>query len=51
MDTGLFNVMISLGQPKTCQEIADAGKYKERYVINVFSFLVFFKDDFLTLTL
>ncbi|XP_033647182.1 uncharacterized protein LOC117306783 [Asterias rubens] len=31
-DTGLFDVMISFHQPKTCQEIADAGKYKERYV-------------------
>ena len=29
-DTGLFDVMISFHQPKTCQEIADAGKYKER---------------------
>ncbi|XP_022081394.1 uncharacterized protein LOC110974220 isoform X2 [Acanthaster planci] len=32
METGLFDVMMSLGQPKTCQEIANAGKYKERYV-------------------
>ena len=32
MDTGLFDVMIALAQPKTCQEIADAGNLKERYM-------------------
>ncbi|XP_038078783.1 uncharacterized protein LOC119746072 [Patiria miniata] len=32
IETGLFKVMIDLGEPKTCQEIADAGNYKERYV-------------------
>ncbi|XP_022097455.1 uncharacterized protein LOC110982950 [Acanthaster planci] len=32
IETGLFRVMISLGEPKTCQDIADAGGYKERYV-------------------
>ncbi|XP_038079119.1 ubiquinone/menaquinone biosynthesis C-methyltransferase UbiE-like [Patiria miniata] len=33
METGLFDVMISLGgEPKTSQEIADAGNFKERYV-------------------
>ena len=33
METGLFDVLISLeGKPKTSQEIADAGNFKERYV-------------------
>ncbi|XP_038060960.1 uncharacterized protein LOC119731772 isoform X1 [Patiria miniata] len=31
-ETGLFKLMISMETPKTCQEIADAGKFKERYV-------------------
>ena len=31
MQTGLFEVMISMeGEPKTSQEIADAGNFKER---------------------
>ncbi len=31
-ETGLFEVMIAMDTPKTSQEIADAGKLKERYV-------------------
>ena len=31
IETGLFKAMISLGEePKTSQEIADAGNFKER---------------------
>ena len=28
---GIFDLMISFDQPKTSQEIADAGGFKERY--------------------
>ncbi|XP_038054511.1 uncharacterized protein LOC119726748 isoform X2 [Patiria miniata] len=31
-DVGLLDVMIARGQPMSCQEIAEAGKFKERYV-------------------